>query len=335
MREKDVTAKEYLEKEERIADIMNAAYHGGCQVVLLEHVHIRKCRSVIKKQKNNKRESNEITRDIASLVYVQTKAVHISIEVQTEVHYAMPLRVWGGDYADYQEQWRKIKETHRSKKDLRNAQYLSGFAKEDRLIPGTTIVLYMGIEPWDGPRCLKDMLDMEEFSESMKYHIVDYPLCIIDVRRYPECEKFTTDLKFVFGFLQRDQSGEELQGYLEEHKDVFSHLPEDAFDLLAQYSGSWKKLETYKNNLYMKEGEVDMCKAIDDLIAKGEKRGYDSGYDNGYGSGYDSGYGKGNVQGILFMVKRMGFEKTEALGSLMDGMNITKEKAEEYVNLYW
>lgn len=115
MREKDVTAKEYLENENRIADLINVAYHGGQQVVRPEHVHTRKCRSVIKKRKNSKRESNEITRDIAS--------------------------------------------------------------------------------------------------------VGDYLLHIIDVRRYSEYEKFTTDLQFVFGFLQRDQSGEALQGYLEEHKE--------------------------------------------------------------------------------------------------------------------
>lgn len=99
MREKDVTAKEYLENENRIADLINVAYHGGQQVVRPEHVHTRKCRSVIKKRKNSKRESNEITKDIASRIDIQMKTVNISIEVQTEVHYAMPLRVLGGEYA--------------------------------------------------------------------------------------------------------------------------------------------------------------------------------------------------------------------------------------------
>ena len=74
-----------------------------------------------------------------------------------------------------------------------------------------------------------------------------------------------------------------------------------------------------------------MCKAIDDLMEESEKRGYDSGYD----SGYDNGYGNGNMQGILFVIKNMGFGKSEALDNLIKGMNITKEKAEEYVDLYW
>lgn len=327
MSEKDVASKEYLENEERIADIINVTYFEGQQVVLPEHVHTRKCRSAIQKRKNNRRKSNEIIRDIANCVDIQTKTVNISIEVQSEVHYAMPLRVLGGDYAQYQEQWRKIKELHKRENDLKGAEYLSKFTKEDRLIPGLTIVLYMGVEPWDGPKCLKDMLDLSGLPESMILQIGDYSLYIIDVRRYQEYEKFTTDLKYVFGFLQRDQSGDALYQYVNEHKEAFSHLAEDAFDLIAQYSGSWQKLKVYKNDSYKKEGEFDMCKAIDDLMEKSEKRGYDSGYDNGYGNG--------NMQGILFVIKNMGFGKSEALDNLIKGMNITKEKAEEYVDLYW
>ena len=66
-----------------------------------------------------------------------------------------------------------------------------------------------------------------------------------------------------------------------------------------------------------------MFKAIDDLMEKSEKRGY------------DNGYGNGNMQGILFVIKNMGFGRSEALDNLIKGMNITKEKAEEYVDLYW
>lgn len=331
MSEKDVTSKEYLENDDRIADLINVAYHNGRQIVLPEHVHECKRISAIKQGKDNKRKTTEITRDIVNKVEVQMKSTIIAIEAQSDIHYAMPLRVLAGDFAMYQEQWIKIKAEHKEAKDTKGAEYLSGFTKEDKLIPASTIVLYLGQKPWDGPRCLKDMLDLEGLPEAMKEHIADYPLYIIDVRRFLEYEKFKTDLRIVFGFLQRDESDQELYEYLNENKEAFSNMAEEAYDLIAQFSGSWKKLKDYKTDTYMKDGELDMCKAIDDLMAKSEKRGYDSGYDNGYDSGQDIGI----ILGIVTTYKDLGQTKENALQSLITKKKLNKEKAEEYVNLYW
>lgn len=38
---------------------------------------------------------------------------------------------------------------------------LGKFRKKDQIAPVYTICLYHGIEEWDGPRCLKDMMDFD------------------------------------------------------------------------------------------------------------------------------------------------------------------------------
>lgn len=59
-------------------------------------------------------------------------------------------------------------------------------------------------------------------------------LHILEVRKFPDYEKFRTDLQWVFGFLQRDQNDEELEKYVTEHRDAFSDLPVDAYDMLSK-----------------------------------------------------------------------------------------------------
>ncbi len=98
------------------------------------------------------------------------------MEEQTDIHYAMPVRVMDAEAAIYQKQWKKKQAEHKKKKDLEGAEFLSGFAKEDKLIPTLTLVLYFGPNPWDGPKNLKDMMLLDGLPECVRDMIVDYPI---------------------------------------------------------------------------------------------------------------------------------------------------------------
>ena len=54
---------------------------------------------------------------------------------------------------------------HREQKDLTGDEFVSGFARNDKLQPFITLVLYYGTKEWDAPKCLKDMLDLSEFPQ--------------------------------------------------------------------------------------------------------------------------------------------------------------------------
>lgn len=100
------------------------------------------------------------------------------------------MRVMDADSASYGKQLRRIKKKHQEKKDLEGGEYLSGFSKQDRLIPVITLVLYFGMEPWDGARSLKEMLDLSELPEGLKELVSDYPMHLLEVRNYEHLENF-------------------------------------------------------------------------------------------------------------------------------------------------
>lgn len=133
-------------------------------------------------------------------------------------------------------------------KDLGGAEYLSGFGREDRLVPVFTAVIYFGEEKWDGPTRLKEMMDLDMVPEEVRGKIADYPIHLIDVRRYPHAERFRTDLRLVFGFLQRASEPKALTGFIGENTKEFSSLTEDTYDMIAVMSGTGE-LTKLKNNV--------------------------------------------------------------------------------------
>ena len=78
-------------------------------------------------------------------------------------------------------------------------------------------------------------------------------------------------LKLVFGFLQRASEPEELTEFIEENTKEFSSLTEDAYDMIASMSKTGE-LKELKKDVEQTE-DYDMCKAIDMIVADGEKRG--------------------------------------------------------------
>jgi hypothetical protein len=50
----------------------------------------------------------------------------------------------------------------RKKKPHNRGEYLSGFYKEDRLIPVITFVIHFGADEWDGPMSIKEMMDPQD-----------------------------------------------------------------------------------------------------------------------------------------------------------------------------
>ena len=43
-----------------------------------------------------------------------------------------------------------------------SGEFLSGFWKSDRLIPSLTVTIYFGVDEWDAPLSLFDMMDIKD-----------------------------------------------------------------------------------------------------------------------------------------------------------------------------
>ena len=188
---------------------------------------------------------------------------------------------------------------------LKTSEFLSGITKEEKPIPCLTIVIYFGEEPWDGPKNLKDMLDLETLPPQIRELVADYPVNLLEVRRLPNLEYFRTDIQYVFGLLQNTGSSRGLQQYVEAHREQFENLEEDAYDVISMMSHS-KELKLVKNDNRNEKGGINMCKAIQDLITEGVAQGVAQGVENG---------------------------TLSAVHALMENMNITSEKALSLLNI--
>ncbi len=271
MQEKDVVSIDYLSEPERLADLVNGYVCQGEGIFQPNDIH-----KVERSVARIGRQSGEIYAQVitADVVCRLVKGMHIALimlENQTDIHYAMPIRVMNLESASYHKQWRKAAKRHKKNKDLQGAEYLSGFAKGEQLLPAIIIVLYFGKKPWDGPKNVRDMLNVKSLPESMQKMIVDYPIHLLEVREYKEIEQFRSDLQYVFGFLQKEKDKEGLATYVKEHKDVFANLQEDAYDMISVMSHSEQLQEIKRQE--DKGGKYNMCQAIDEMIEDGRMEG--------------------------------------------------------------
>lgn len=280
MQEKDVISMEYFENPARFADLLNGFLFGGEQVIQPENV-VEADRSVSGRVHTaGKAVAYQLFRDIFRRINCRMHVLLVAIENQSGIHYAMPVRVLNAEGAAYAGQVKTKERFHREQKDLTGDEFVSGFAREDKLQPFVTLVLYYGAKEWDGPRRLKEMMDLSGFPEELAPMVQDYSINLLEIRKYPYLERFQTDIRYVFGFLQKAEEKEKLASYIEENRGIFSSLDEAAYDLIAVMSKT-SQLKQLKKICQREEGGTDMCKAIDDMIEDGRTEGKMEGEQQG------------------------------------------------------
>ena len=92
-----------------------------------------------------------------------------------------------------------------------------------------------------------------------------------EVRSFSDLEKFTTDLREVFGFLQNDGNKQQLEKYVHEYRETLINLEEDAYDLICVMS-DMRKLQELKAEL-RQEGGCNMCKGLEEMMEDEKKKG--------------------------------------------------------------
>ena len=194
--------------------------------------------------------------------------VLLGIENQTDVHYAMPVRNAIYDALQYGRQVADIAAGHRRNKNdfsgKNNGEYLSGFLKEDHIRPVITLVIHFGAEEWDGPLSLHEMMstrDMEllSFVENYRIHLID-PAKLTE----EQLDHFSTSLKEVMGYIKYSKNKEQLLKFL--HTDTHRSIEMNAVRVI-------KTITNTPIEVSEEEEEIEMCKAIEDLIAESEARG--------------------------------------------------------------
>ncbi|MBQ8804208.1 MAG: Rpn family recombination-promoting nuclease/putative transposase [Tyzzerella sp.] len=276
---KDAGWKGFFSDDERYADVINGIGCKGKQVVKKEDLQemdtqtgflrgpkfIRKLPSLKKK--------NVKIRDCVRKVAFGINFMIVGIENQETIDYSIPLRSMSHDVGTYEKQAAKIrKEVRKNHKGLTAGEYLYGFRKDSRLYSSVTIVLYSGSKTWDGPRSLHEMLDFTDIPEEMQQMVADYKINLVEIRKLEDTSVFKTDVRHVFDFIRYSNDKRALK-QLVENDDYYKNMEEDAFDVAVQYTNATELIEA--KEYYEKEGVVDMCRALTELIEDGREEGRD------------------------------------------------------------
>ena len=272
---------EFLKKKDRFADFFNGTMFQGQRIILPEELELASGEAdILVDEKTNKKREVHRYRDVVMRWKKEWNLAILACESQSKVHYAMPIRNMLYDGISYTEQAKELWQA-RSKETMKEAEYLSKFRKDDKLVPVITAVFHYGTDEWDASKDLYGMFrkDVFEGCDKLKEYVPNYHINLIEPDNMEHLERFQTDLKEIFGMMQCRKDKEKLLDYMHQNKDYFQHVDADTYVAIGELLQSRKIMnQTVKEE---EEEEVDMCKALDDLYADGVSKGRIEGREEG------------------------------------------------------
>lgn len=263
---KDTVTTKYMRQNEIFADAFNYFVYGGEQVIHPESLKELDTREVDVPYggENGAGQPVQKTRDvIKSVVAMMDKSTAyllLAIENQSNIHYAMPVKNMVYDALQYAKQVEEAIASHRLSGDYKNAgsdEYLSGFMKEDHLLPVVTLVVYFDSKEWDGPLSIHEMFSGQD--ARVLALVPDYKVNLIAPAsiKDEDFRKFQSSLKEVLSFIKYARDKDELKKVLDADES-FRHLGREEVDVLNACVGA---------KIAVKEGEeaIDVCLAIQQM----------------------------------------------------------------------
>lgn len=185
-KEKDITERKLEEYNDVFADIVNAYYFGGEQLVKEDELEPAATLESYKAVDGIHQEE----RDVSKIwKHAGFRIATFGIENQSVIDPDMPLRVMGYDGAAYRAQLLADKRTYGESGKLLSVQ------KNPRY-PVSTLVLYFGKSRWKNHRSLYECLNIPE---KMKPFVNDYRIHVLEVSwlTKQELELFHSDFRVV------------------------------------------------------------------------------------------------------------------------------------------
>ena len=168
------------------------------------------------------------------------------------------------DVMAYGNQVKETAKKHRKDKDTTTSdEFLSGFTKEDKLIPVITITVYLGTKEWDGPRKLSDMFG--DVDEEILPFIPDYRINLLAPREITDFTGFRTSIRQLFEVLKNAYDKEKMQEVLQ-NDEKFSRVDRETVEAINLFAGTDIDIDE-------KEEVIDMCKAWEEQKNEGRELG--------------------------------------------------------------
>ena len=202
----DTETKAFMSDPARFADAFNYLIFDGQPVIKPEALKPLDTTEIAIPYGSNARVPEQKYRDVLKLVSIMKddEAIYavLGVENQAKIHYAMPVKDMLYDALNYVRQVSEAKKTLEKGDAVTTEEFLSGFRKEDRLLPVITLVIYFGSSEWDGPMSIHDMLSTK--NKRLLDFVPDYRINLIAPTQVPDedFEKFSTDFRDVMQFIK-------------------------------------------------------------------------------------------------------------------------------------
>ncbi len=281
MSKKDAMTKEYMSKRQYFADAFNSSVFDGKQIIKADEMALQEMDPIelgivfANEETDIVQKYRDILRKCVVMSNGKMMFLLLGIENQSEVHYAMPVRNLVYDALNYVKQVRQIAAEHRKEKDLKDAEFLSGFSKKDKIIPIISLVVYFGSDKWDGPRSLKDMFP-EDINQEILKEVEDYKLHLIVPSEIKDFSKFKTDLGKAMKYIAVSEDKMAIDRLCEE--DGFDSVGADTVRLINECTGS--EIEIPRG-----EEVVNMCNGLKELLEDKRMLGREEGIKEGIKEG--------------------------------------------------
>jgi len=272
MKNKDKLEKIYFSNKSNFADIFNYYLFKGKKVIKEENL-IDKDKELIR----NDIKLSKMERDLLSKATIkydnETKKTYIilGIENQSKIDYKMVIRVMGYDYFTYNDQIEDIENSSKNGK----IKVGKGFGKSTKLIPVITLVIYYGTKKWDGAKDLYSLLDID--NEDLKKYIPNYFINLIEPYNMTDDDinKLNYNNQAVFELIKYSNDKDKMY---ELYHTKYGRLDRIPGRLINEVTKAGLKIDE-------SEGEIDMCKAIDDMRKESEAIGETRGISIGKAEG--------------------------------------------------
>ncbi len=265
MGKKDILTNRFMKKPRIFADFFNGYLYKGEEIIkpeLLKEVDASSL-AVIPCYKGTKATLIQKYRDIIKKAIVMKSNtayfVLYGIENQTDIHYAMPVRNMLYNALSYYEQVEQIASYNRQSGKCVANNFLSGYTKDDKLIPVITVTLYWGVKKWNAPTKLKDMI--QETDQATAELIDDIDCNLFSIMDIAELPQFKTELQELFSLL-RTRNNSEAMEKLVTTNEAFKHIDRDTAELMREFANIRLPRKS-------REGDYNMCKAVMELEQKG------------------------------------------------------------------
>ena len=249
MGRKDIITKEYMEDTEVFADVFNHMIYKGEKVIDPKNLkELDTANVIIPYGADGAEVPYQKYRDVFKILCAMEdeNAVYLllGVENQSNVHYAMPVKNMVYDSLEYAAQVQKAEASHKKarkekepkEKKPDSAEFLSGFYREDRLLPIITVVVYFGADSWDAPRSLHEMLVVQD--KNILSLVPDYRINLIAPGEMSEdeLEHFTSNFREVMKFIKYSGDGEKLERFVNANA-AFENVDRKAVRVMEEMTG--------------------------------------------------------------------------------------------------